>query len=271
MNRINRRLILAAIPLVLVNIIAFSGQLAFIRDHVRWPLAGDILFAAALESIALYLAYAAHDALMAEDSAFRLRLASYGFALVIGILNYSHYALNWRPTFEAVAVGLMSVSSPWLWGIYSRRNSRDALKAKGLIEPIAVRLGFTRWLWWPKRAFHVFRLAAWTGERNPVLAIEQWEELTSENLPQIDQMTLDTVTSQADAVRVAFREVGTDQTATVLAAWLAERGWKVDSAYIRQIRGADARKLAQNRRKAIRAIPDPASTSFRQSIQAGNQ
>lgn len=266
MNRVNRRLILAAIPLVLVNIIAFSGQLAFIRDHVHWPLAGDILFAAALESIALYLAYAAHDALMAEDSAFRLRLASYGFALVIGILNYSHYALNWYPTFEAVAVGLMSVSSPWLWGIYSRRNSRDALKAKGLIEPVAVRLGFTRWLWWPERSFHVFRLAAWTGERSPVLAIEQWEELSAEKPAQDERTTLDTATSQADAVRVAFRELGADQTATALSAWLAERGWKVDPAYIRQIRGADARRQAQNRRKAIHAIPEPASLPVRQTV-----
>ena len=43
--------------------------------------------AMALESIAVYLAFRAHAAQLANDSALRLRLASYGFAAVIGAMN----------------------------------------------------------------------------------------------------------------------------------------------------------------------------------------
>src|SRR5260370_5786963 len=125
MRRINLRLIAAMVPLLLVNCIAMFGQLAFIRAHIHWPLAGDILFAASLESVAVYLAYHAHITLISNDSALRLRLASYGFGFLIGTLNYSHYSTAWHPTFEAIAVGLLSASSPWLWGIHSRRGSRD--------------------------------------------------------------------------------------------------------------------------------------------------
>jgi hypothetical protein len=170
--RARRRAVAAACPIVAVNLVAIMGQYGYIRTHVHWPLPGDVLFAVALESIALYLAYMAHETLIAGDSAFRLRVASYLFAALVGAMNYSHYTTGWRPSFEGTATGLMSVSSPWLWGIYSRRRNRDRLQARGLIEPCSVRLGFTRWFWWPAQSLRVFRLAAWTGERNPARAIE---------------------------------------------------------------------------------------------------
>jgi len=163
---------LAVIPIVLVNSVAFAGQLAFLRGHLPWPLAGQILVAVTLESVAVYLAWQAHLALAADDSAMRLRLAAYGFAAVIGVMNYSHYmAPGWRPTFAAVTFGLMSVSSPWLWSVHSRRMSRDALKAHGLIEPHAVRLGATRWIWHPWRSARVMWHATWEGENDPAKAI----------------------------------------------------------------------------------------------------
>jgi hypothetical protein len=163
---------LAAVPIVLVNVVAFAGQLAFLRTHLPWPAPGQVLVAVTLESVAVYLAWQAHLALAADDSALRLRLAAYAFAAVIGVMNYSHYmAAGWRPTFAAVTFGLMSVSSPWLWSVHSRRVSRDALKERGLIEAHAVRLGATRWLWHPALSFRVMRWAAWTGEADPAAAI----------------------------------------------------------------------------------------------------
>ena len=170
------RAAVAAIPVVLVNTVAFAGQLAFLRAHLPWPFAGQVMMAVALESIAVYLAFHAHAALLANDSALRLRLASYGFALLIGALNYSHYAgPGWRPTFAAVAVGLMSASSPWLWAIHSRRASRDAMLAAGLIEPHALRLGPTRWLWHPYRSARVMWTATWEGVTEPREAVSQWQ------------------------------------------------------------------------------------------------
>lgn len=162
----------AAIPIVLVNSVAFAAQLAFLRTHLPWPAAGQVLVAVTLESIAVYLAWQAHLAQLADDSAMRLRMAAYGMAALIGAMNYSHYAApHWRPTFPAVAFGMASAISPWLWSVHSRRESRDALKARGLIEPHAVRLGATRWAWHPVLSFRVMRWAAWSGESDPAAAI----------------------------------------------------------------------------------------------------
>jgi hypothetical protein len=166
------RALLAAGPVILVNAVAFAGQLAFLHAHLPWPPIGQVLMAVTLESVAVYLAFHAHLAQMANDSALRLRLAAYGFALVIAAMNYSHYAApGWRPTFAAVALGLMSASSPWLWSVHSRRVSRDALLKAGLVEPHAVRLGGTRWLWHPYRSVRVMWAATWDGERDPGRAI----------------------------------------------------------------------------------------------------
>lgn len=166
------RTIAAAVPVVLVNVVAFAGQLAFLREHLPWPPAGQVMVALALESVAIYLAWHAHLAQLANDSALRLRLVAYGFALLIASANYSHYAApGWRPTFAAVAVALCSAISPFLWGVYSRRVSRDRLIAQGLIEPHALRLGMTRWTWHPYRSARVMWLATWEGTTDPAQAL----------------------------------------------------------------------------------------------------
>jgi len=165
-------MLLAAAPVVLVNVVAFSGQLAFLRDHLPWVPAGQVLMAVTLETIAVYLAWQAHLAQLANDSALRLRLAAYGFALLIAAMNYSHYAgPGWRPTFVAVAVALCSAASPWLWGVHTRRTSRDRLMAAGLVEPHALRLGGTRWAWHPVRSVRVMSAATWQGITDPAKAI----------------------------------------------------------------------------------------------------
>jgi hypothetical protein len=173
MNRTDiARRIAAAVPVVLVNIVAFSGQLAFLREHLPWLPIGQVLMAVTLESVAVYLAWQAHLAALANDSALRLRLAAYGFALVIAAMNYSHYAgPGWSPTFAAIAVALCSAASPWLWGIHTRRVSRDQLMATGLIEPHALRLGATRWFWHGYRSVRVMWSATWHGETDPAKAI----------------------------------------------------------------------------------------------------
>jgi hypothetical protein len=170
------RAVAVAVPLLLVNAVAFSGQLAFLRTHLPWPLPGQVIMAVALESVAVFLALHAHVAALANDSAMRLRLASYAFGAVIGAMNYSHYAApGWRPTFPAVAVGLMSASSPWLWAVHSRRASRDQMMAAGLIEGHALRLGSTRWLWHPVRSARVMWHATWQGVTDPREAITGWD------------------------------------------------------------------------------------------------
>jgi hypothetical protein len=171
----------AAVPVALVNGTAFIGQFAFLHQHVPWVLPGQILFAVALESVAVYLAWHAHIAKMANDSSGRIMASAYLFALVIGAMNYSHYAgPRWHPTFMAVGLALMSASSPWLWNVHSRRVSRDKLMARGLLEEKAVRLGATRWTWHPVRSMLVTWHATWIGETNPQRAIALLESARAE-------------------------------------------------------------------------------------------
>jgi hypothetical protein len=243
----NKRLILAMIPLILVNSVAFAGQFAYIREHIQWIIIAQVAFALALESIALYLTFMAHEALMADDSAYGLRVLSYGFGALIGAMNYSHYSHGLRPTFAAVATGLFSISSPFLWGIYSRRASRDALRAKGLIEARAVKLGSLRWLLWFRESAGVFRLSVWRGENTPAQAITDWEYARDAKrsetaaIPQPERITLETARTKAEAVRAALAELGADLTARAVAEWLGERGWAVSPGHVRAIRAQATR------------------------------
>jgi len=172
-----KRMLITALPLVLVNLVAISGQYAFIKEHTSWPVYGVAAFAAAMESVALYLAYMAHASLMQNDSAMRLRLAAYTFGLIAGVMNFTHYSPDGRITFVAFGTGLMSASSPWLWSVYSRRASRDALMLAGLIESHAVRLGVTRWIWHPVKSVRVMSMATWSAEQSPQAAISAYENV----------------------------------------------------------------------------------------------
>jgi hypothetical protein len=243
------RTVAAAVPLVLVNAVAFGGQLAFLREHLPWGLVGQVTMAIALESIAVFLAFHAHVAALANDSAFRLRLAAYTFAVVIAAMNYSHYARpGWGPTFPAVAVGLMSASSPWLWGVHSRRVSRDQLMARGLIEPHALRLGTTRWVWHPIQSARVMFRATWTGTTDPAEAIAGLDSQPSRSsqprLIVIDELT------QADAIRHAI-EVTNSTDPGEIVAWLAERGRSVARQRVSDVLRRDGLNSGRHRLTAL--------------------
>jgi hypothetical protein len=151
-------------------------------------------------------------------------------------MNYSHYAApGWRPTFAAVAVGLMSASSPWLWAAYSRRVSRGRLMASGLVEPHALRLGATRWAWHAWRSARVMHRATWTGETDPAEAIAAAEVA---DLPALDlDAEVLAAMSARDRLAAAFGALGrVDVPAAV--ALLAERGAPVDDSHAYQVRRA---------------------------------
>ena len=260
------RAIVAIVPLVLCNAIAVFGQLSFIRAHVHWPLIGAVMFALSLESIAVFLAYHAHLALVSNDSALKLRLASYGMGLLIGILNYSHYANNWRPTFEAVAVGMLSAISPWLWAVHSRRESRDALMQAGLIEPHAVRLGATRVMWHPVKSARVMYAATWLGVTEPAEAVALIEPGHAALMSPPVIPTLTDMLTKADAVRFAIRAIagesdGKATDAQTVAAWLREHAgelaipsWDIPAGYVRDIARRDAESAAKQRRSTVLAL-----------------
>lgn len=177
-------------PVLLVNAVAFSGQYAWANANLpRWdiaigPGAHDLAFnltaaafAAALESIAIYLQYEAHTALMAGDASLKLRLGSYAVAILAGVLNYWHWANpDHSPTPAAVAFGALSAISPWLWAVRSRSMHREQLREQGLVEQRAVKFATARWLLYPRRTYRAFRLAVWDGETDPRAAIALLEQ-----------------------------------------------------------------------------------------------
>jgi len=266
MTNLRGRAIVTAIPLILVNIVAISGQYAFLRDHLSWPVIGTVVFAAAIESTALFLAYMAHQSLMSQDSSFRLRAGALGFGILAGLMNYSHYSDNGHPTFVAIATGIMSASSPVLWGIYSRRQSRDALMSLGLIEPGAVRLGINRWVMYPARSFRAYRAAAWLGIREPAEAIALIEPGHAALMSPPVIPTLTDMLTKADAVRFAIRAIagesdGKAADAQTVAAWLREHAgelaipsWDIPAGYVRDIARRDAESAAKQRRSTVLAL-----------------
>jgi hypothetical protein len=121
-------------------------------------------------------------------------------------MNYSHYSVHWHPTVLAVGMGLMSLLSPSLWGIYSRRAARDRLMERGLVEEHAVRLGANRWSWHPVRSVLVMWRATWAGENRPAAAIALYEEARQDRR------------ARNDARRATAEAVRQDRRATAEAA-----------------------------------------------------
>jgi hypothetical protein len=164
------------LPLILVNTIAVYGQAAWAHEHINPLWLVDVLFAAAVESIGVYLAVEAHAALMAGDASARLRTGSYLIGLAAGALNYWHFAsAAFRPTSVAVAFGLLSAISPWLWAIRSRSLNRGRLRELGQVDPRAVRFAPLRWVLFPVRTTRAFRGAVWAGIVQPADAIALYD------------------------------------------------------------------------------------------------
>lgn len=146
-------------PLLAVNGLALVGQVGYGLEHlspgaaVAVRLAVAVLFATALESIALYVGWHSHVALLAGAStrAARLRVASYTVSGVVAGINYSHFADGWSPTAPAVAYGLVSLLSPWLWGLHSRSALHLVLERAGLVDHTGARFSAERWRAFPLR------------------------------------------------------------------------------------------------------------------------
>lgn len=168
-----------AVPLVLMTTVAVLGQIGWLQDafadkHAPWFM--PYLFAAALESVGLFLISEAHHALLAGDAALRLRMGSYAVAGVAGAMNYAHWSgPDLQPTALAVALAGMSALSPVLWSIRSRSMHRAALRDLGLIDPRSVRFAAARWVLYPVRTWRVMRSAVWAGEVNPEAAVAAFD------------------------------------------------------------------------------------------------
>jgi hypothetical protein len=163
------------VPLLIVNGAAVYGQIAYAYAKIAPPdwatgyrLALSVLFAAAVESIAVYVGWHAHDALLqrAHATAARLRRASYLIAVAVAGINYAHFAgPRMVPTAAAVAFGLLSFLSPWLWGLHTRRTQHVQLLAEdaALIDDGGAEFSAERRRAFPIRSFMARR---WSIDHN---------------------------------------------------------------------------------------------------------
>lgn len=254
----NRRIIITAIPIIGVNLTAIFAQFQFWHAHLpTWEIPGQLLFAVSLESVAVMLCYFAHLSMVSADSAFKLRLGAILFALAIATMNGSHYVTR-AGAITAASIGVFACSamSPILWGVYSRRQSRDTLISNGLIEGRSVRLGSARWLFHPRRSYQVFSLAVWQGETNPREAITLLESAHTSLVTALPDIA--DIETKADAVRLALRtqadSTGTAPSAADTVSWLREHGWSVAPGYVRDVQRRDADSAVKQRRSTVRAI-----------------
>jgi hypothetical protein len=209
-------------PLLLVNTAAVYGQYGWAYDHLGHTPITAALFAAAVESIGIYLAYEAHAALMAGDASARLRLASYAVGALVGCLNYAHFTgPGYRPNPLAVTFGLLSSISPWLWSIRSRSLNRDRLRELGQIDPRAVRFSILRWTLFPVRTFRAFRGAVWAGIVQPAEATAAEDHRRSERraarvsgTPAESTPMVEVVTESAEPVPAVSAQVEPETVST---------------------------------------------------------
>jgi hypothetical protein len=169
------------VPLLIVNGAAVYGQIAYAFDEIAPPgwdfglrVALSVLFAAAVESIAVYVGWHAHDALLskATATAARLRRASYLIAAAVAAINYAHFAgEHMAPTAAAVAFGLLSLLSPWLWGLHTRRAQHVQLRDEGAVDCVGATFSAERVRAFPFRSWAARR---WSIDHNVTDPAAAW-------------------------------------------------------------------------------------------------
>lgn len=219
------------VPLMIVNSAALQGQFSWALDHLR---VGDpqtvarifaaLVYAVAVESIALFLQYYANRALRNRDSALGLYVSALVVASGVSLINFSHYhdpkADLWDLSVQATAYAyaLASFVSPWLWRIHSRAEHREALKNAGEIDTRGVKLSMSRKVWHPIWSLKTISLSAWTGQTNPAQAVidfearraaKQAEKIAKASAPKDD----DPVRDEAHKRRVTLKNQRTSNKA----------------------------------------------------------
>jgi len=215
-------------PLLVVNGTAMYGQIAVGYDqltpggtHPAGRLAVALLVAVAAELISNYVNWHAHDALLRGDgrTAGQLRRASYLIALVIGAVNYSHFAGDgMAPTAAAVVFGLMSASSPWLWGLHTRRAQHVQLAAQGRADTAGAVFSGERMRAFPIRTWQARRWSIDHGVNDPAIAWEGYNAGRADGACRCQETGLPAVPTAAERAAMEPAEIRERARVTYLSA-----------------------------------------------------
>lgn len=231
----NKATAVAVAPLVVVNALAVYGQGAYAFETIApdaWnPLARLVLaigFAAAVESVALYVGWHAHDALLlkAYGTARRLRRWAFVVALAAAGMNYAHFAAPaLRPTPAALAFAMLSLLSPWMWGLHSRRQAHVQLLAERRADEAGVEFSSQRRRMFPVHTWKAARYAMWRNITDPAdawTAYRDSRDVPGELVPPEVPDALDM--SETDTLDTSEREdVPRSRTSTGRVPWDVEK------------------------------------------------
>lgn len=257
------------LPLLVVNAATVYAQGAYAYAAVApaaWHPAGRlalaVTFAAALESVALYVQWHAHDALLrqAYGTAGRLRRGAYLIAAAIGVINLSHW---WADAPAAgIGFGLLSLLSPFLWGLHTRRAHNVQLLAtdRARVDDCGVEFSARRRRAFPWRTWQAGRWAidhgvvepaaawagynAWRAERAERQVAERAATRQAESEPAAAALAEVPVSgapvilagvSKTAAVHYAHTAIG-DVPAARVVAYLAEHGVAVSETLVYKAR-----------------------------------
>lgn len=179
--------VMPVLPLITVTLFAGFGQLLAGVDAYAprdWDLPLRVLTAAGiavgLEMIAVYVQWHAHDALLlqATATAARLRRVSYLIAGAVALFQYSHFAAAWAPTPSAVVFAAFSASSPWLWGLHTRRVQHLQLLREGHADTGGATFAAERYRAFPIRTWKARRFSIDYSITDPRQAWERYRAET---------------------------------------------------------------------------------------------
>ncbi|WP_343944862.1 hypothetical protein, partial [Pseudonocardia zijingensis] len=274
-------------PLAVVTGFAMYGQIGYGLDHYSDPTTPFLLrllvavgAAVAVESIALYVAWHAHDALLlkATGTAARLRRASYAIALAVAAVNYAHFSgPNLAPTAGAVVFALFSASGPWLWGLHTRRAQRLQLLREGRVDSSGAVFSAERWRTFPLRTWLARRYSIDHGITDPRIAWEAYRlerQRRDDNLPATWQqlatslLRLDAQQHQAAAAANMVSPIDVPDPEQVDDHGVAQLRKTAPPATVREVEvsttvdePADAKPRRQPRRRTTsRRVNTPAPT-----------
>ena len=247
--------VMPVLPLLTVTVFAGFGQVLAGVDaytpsdwDTRLRVLVAIGIAIGLEMIAVYIQWHAHDALLlkATATAARLRRVSYLVAGAVAAFQYSHFAApGGAPTAASVVFAAFSASSPWLWGLHTRRAQHLQLLREGHADAGGATFSAERWRAFPVRTWKARRFSIDHSINDPRKAWEGYREASIRRSNETEETSIQAATGPASLV------VMEDETATVtptpLPTDLAAR--------------ADVEKRVEPAKKpALRSVPARAAT-----------
>lgn len=145
-------------PIMAPMSIAWTGQIGFAQKVLEWPFGGGVAYAAAYELTIVFCAWMYHEARKDGDIGSYYRMLTWFFALANGVQQWWHWADNWSATPRSVAYSTMTMIGILVWEAYNKLVIRRKLRADGKISGARPRIGFTRWLRYPRISW-----TAWSG------------------------------------------------------------------------------------------------------------